>query len=309
MEMISSWKKTSSLKSSAKPASSTTSPDIIKHKSTAKVLKKETIRVGLTQPISAYNKASTFSQIPLRANYIENLTYEENEDAVCPYSILNKSGFKIFIKKKRIGGGQGYAYPGQGYGYSHQKLVLLNNEELNITADYAETDTLKQNLFMIKERKPVVPSHVYDIEFKHELGFLPVQNVNLDAVGLTIHQLFPPEDDLYGQHSLAYLICSITLNKMRKLLTIRTPYMIINKTNARYKLTFLNLREDENDEEIFIDPDESFYVPLECMNCELVISNPPKDKTYSQKLSLAYIVPFLSKQKTVSFFIFLIIVV
>ena len=72
--------------------------------------------------------------------------------------------------------------------------------------------------------------------FDDDRYYTPVEKVDLNHMGSHIHTMIDQKETIDQKKDLQYIVYGVELHKMRKVLTLRTPYLIKNQTDQSYKI-------------------------------------------------------------------------
>jgi hypothetical protein len=168
----------------------------------------------------------------------------ESEEVATPFSIKNETGLKILISESvKMRGEVGEERK------KEKEVVSLEHEEiLDISTSYKE---------IIESKESMLQKYHYDITFQPSLGYKPIQNISVSNVQTTIH--FLKNISIY--HPYDYVLCSVNLETMRKVLTIRSAFNITNTTNIPLSFIF---KDDESKiiNTFSIQKGENFTIPV-----------------------------------------------
>ena len=134
------------------------------------------------------------------------------------------------------------------------------------------------------------PEKVYQpIRVEFEEGLEPIENIDLSKLHANWHRLGNAENEIvyYGVH----------LNRMQKVLTVRTPFTIHNQTIFTYVLRVYN----RDMEEFFIEPDQKLPIvkSMEGIKCSMCIANSSED--WSESFDPIEILEVLNENKEKTF--------
>ncbi len=177
--------------------------------------------------------------------------FGNNEEGVCPFSVKNETGVTIYIAKVH----DALLRPG-----GDEKLAIHSSDTLDIRVNYAETI---ENLLKNSNNSVKLSNTAFEISFEGTKNYPPLTNVNFNTVESNPHYLTP------SRKGLNYLVYSVTQDRMSKLLTIRTPFALMNKATRNLRLLFYG---KTNMREYVVRPGESLSVPIEFMYSEFAIS-------------------------------------
>ena len=104
-----------------------------------------------------------------------------------------------------------------------------------------------------------------------EQNYEPIERVSFGAVGFFTHNLktgraFIP----FGVYE--FLIYEVTLSKMRKIITLRTPYMFLNKTAYTYLVRFSRNPQPSSFTVRRMRPGQVLPIPIKDIACFMSIA-------------------------------------
>jgi len=214
----------------------------------------------------------------ISGSQIERLRRNENEQGVCPFSVKNDTGTAIYLSKKMVNE------------IETEKVEISSASTLDIKVNYEETIG---NLLKTSNNNVRLTDMLFQVSFDNNHSYLPIQGINFNKVGSTIHYLSAIHD------SFNYLVCSITLDKMIKLLTIRTPLQLINKSEYNFTVVFNTNPEREYQ---FLSG-TNFSIPVDCMNANFYLYC-KETKSKSEIQSAERLMKLFSKGSSVFFLTF-----
>lgn len=194
-------------------------------------------------------------QLMSRFNLAEesgSLERNDDEQGVCPFSVKNETGMDIYLSKM--------------YGNEAKEVLIQNGSKFDIRIKYEETI---ENLLRASNENVILTDTLFKISFDSAKGYAAIKELNFNKVGSELHYLSQVRADLN------YLIYSVALDKIMKVLTLRTPCQFRNKTLLRFKFTFFTSDEPQ----FTLMPNGTFAVPIELMETAFILSleDNPKD--------------------------------
>ena len=183
---------------------------------------------------------------------------EGEEQGLCPFSVKNETGMSIYLSKM------------YGSENEQKEILIQNGAKFDIRINYEETI---ENLLKASNENVILTDTLFKITFDSIKNYAPIKELNFNKVGTEIHYL--------TKSKVNYLVYSVTLDKMMKALTIRTPFRFINKTSLKLKFSFFI----EGEHEFILKPNDKFAIPIELMDIAFILSqedNVKNSASYSQ---------------------------
>ena len=209
----------------------------------------------------------------------EPLQQDENDEGVCPFSVKNETGMTIYLKKKK-------EMPES----DEESIAIPKATTLDIHINYEET---MENLLKAFNNNVKFTNTLFQVSFDPTLKYSAIDNIDFTSISTKLYYL------MQEKGPFNYLVCSLKLDRMQKLLTIRTPFELVNKTEFNFRLIF---SKDSSEREYLLPVDEILSIPIEFMSSCFIIS---RDKEPSQSLpqGVPNLLTHLKTSKTVSIYI------
>ena len=221
---------------------------------TLKLITKGTFNVNISETL-IHVLASTWkswSEKPIQAKKSTNvfkqtakifLNSQKEDEGVCPFSIKNETTEMLFLKKK-----------------GDDSIVQIpKNTIMDIPVNYQETI---HNLLQSTSNNVKLIEGLFQISFRPDLGYLPLENMNFASIANECHYI------QNIQSAFNYLVCSVKLDRMITHLTIRTPFKLINKTHFDFKVSFDKFDKNGG---FLLPVDETMAIPIDNMSSTLIL--------------------------------------
>lgn len=174
---------------------------------------------------------------------------DANDEGVCPFSVKNETGMTIYLKKKK-----------EMPETDEESIAIPKATTLDIHINYEET---MENLLKAFNNNVKFTNTLFQVSFDPTLNYSAIDNIDFASIATKLCYL-KKEKGLFN-----YLVCSLKLDRMQKLLTIRTPFELLNKTEFKFSLMF---SKDSSEREYMLPVDEILSIPIEFMSSYFVIS-------------------------------------
>ena len=202
---------------------------------------------------------------------LETKNEEQDKQGVCPFIVKNKTGTTIYLSKM--------------FG-KEESVIIPSGGKYNICVNYEEIIEI-----LLKEPSNDVKliENVYKVSFDPSLNYIPIHELQFNEVESRVHHLTGKK--------LEYVIWSIALDNMIKLVTIRTALEFKNKTDYALKLIFFS----EDSTSIVATPGESFCIPVELMSTPFSMHQ-GEDNISPTAQTAAELINYFTSQNTVTLF-------
>lgn len=190
-----------------------------------------------------------------RCLVLEKNSRRESKKAqgICPFFLKNDSGVCIYLSK---------ATKARANVTSSQESAIPNGDTTGITMDYEETiENLVNNGNNVR-----MTDAIFQIRFDSELNYRPMNGLRLNSVGSGVHFLTGEKE------RLNCLVYTISMDKMIKLVTLRTPISLTNKTDFTLRIVFYPKTEQEQIYTLRVG--SSLSIPVTLMHADFTITQP-----------------------------------
>lgn len=164
---------------------------------------------------------------------------DQDKQGVCPFRVKNKTGTTIYLSKM--------------FGKKDEKDVAIpSGTKYNLCVNYED---IVKTLLKGSSNDVKLTETLYKVSFDPSLKYTPISELQFNEVESKVHQL----TELNA--GLDYVIWSVTLDNMIKLVTIRTALEFKNKTDYTLKIVFF----DAESSNFILAPGDSFCIPVHLM--------------------------------------------
>jgi len=192
-----------------------------------------------------------------RKSLKETGRHSRKAQGICPFFMKNESGMCIYLLRAKQRNENSIIKPENE---DIKEAIVPNGSTMGIVMDYETTiDTLVEN----GNNNVKMTDTIFQVRFDSELDYSPINGLNLNTVGSGTHYL------IKDNKQLNYLVYTITMDNMIKMLTIRTPLKFINKTEYMLKIIFYP--KSEQAQEHSLRTGSNFSVPVNLMDEEFMI--------------------------------------